>query len=257
MEERIAEWLAARRRAGGSVADWPADMKPASETAAYRAQALTMSLMASVWGAPAGWKIGVTTKPMQDYLGIATPIAGRMPSLYRRAPGASVRHADYCRIGVETEIAMVMKAPLAGPVSATEAASAVGAIHPAIELVDDRYGGDYADVGVPAITADFAFHAGFVLGEAVPHWRRLDLGALHGTTRANGKAVGEGWGRDVMGHPMASLAWLAGKLAALGARLEPGEVVMTGSLPLPYWAKRGDRIESEIDGLGVVTLDFA
>jgi 2-keto-4-pentenoate hydratase len=193
---------------------------------------------------------------MQDYLGIAAPIAGRMPSLYRRAAGAAVRHADYCRIGVETEIAMVLKAPLAGPVSAEEAARAVGSIHPAIELVDDRYGGDYAGVGVPAITADFAFHAGFVLGEAAPHWQRLDLAALRGTTRVNGKAVGEGWGRDVMGHPMAALAWLAGRLASLGARLEPGEVVMTGSLPLPYWAKRGDRIAAEIEGLGAVTLGF-
>ncbi len=59
-----------------------------------------------------------------------------------------------------------------------------------------------------------------------------------------------------MGHPLNSLAWLANRLAEMGQRLEPGEVVMTGSLPLPYWAKDGDRIESEIERLGKVTLEF-
>lgn len=256
MDERTAQWLAARRRAGQAVGDWPADLKPGSETAGYRVQARVMTLLQPVWGAPAGWKIGVTTKAMQDYLGIRAPIAGRMPALYRRAPGAEIRHDAYCRIGIETEIAMVLKAPLEGPVSAEAAARAVGSIHPAIELVDDRYGGDYAGVGVPAIVADFAFHAGFVLGEAVAGWERIDLGAIRGTTRANGRVMGEGFGRDVMGDPMASLAWLANRLAEMSARLEPGEAVMTGSLPLPYWAKRGDRIESEIERLGKATLAF-
>ncbi len=256
MEERAAEWLAARRRAGQAVADWPAEVKPASEAAGYRVQARVMTLMQPLWGAPAGWKIGVTTKPMQDYLGIAAPIAGRMPALYRRAPGARVRHDQHCRIGVETEIAMVLRAPLEGPVTADAAARAVGAIHPAIELVDDRYGGDYGTLGVPAIIADFAFHAGFVLGEAVAGWEKIELGAVRGTTRVNGTVAGEGMGRDVMGHPLTSLAWLANRLAEMGARLEPGEVVMTGSLPLPYWAKAGDRIESEIERLGKVTLEF-
>jgi 2-keto-4-pentenoate hydratase len=256
MEERAAEWLAARRRAGKAVGDWPAELKPATEAAGYRVQARVMGLLQPLWGAPAGWKIGVTTKAMQDYLGIAAPIAGRMPALYRRAPGAHVRHAAYCRIGVETEIALVLKAPLEGPVTADEAARALGAIHPAIELVDDRYGGDYAGVGVPAIVADFAFHAGFVLGEPVAGWEKIDLGAVRGRTRANGKIMGEGFGRDVMGHPLNSLAWLANRLAEMGQRLEPGEVVMTGSLPLPYWAKDGDRIQSEIERLGKVTLEF-
>ncbi|HUK57960.1 MAG TPA: fumarylacetoacetate hydrolase family protein [Stellaceae bacterium] len=256
MEERAAEWLAARRRAGMALADWPAALKPATEAAGYEVQARTMTLLQPLWGAPAGWKIGVTTKAMQDYLGISAPIAGRMPALFRRAPGVEVHHAAYCRIGIETEIALVLKTALAGPVSAEEAARAVGQVHPAIELVDDRYGGDYSGVGVPAIIADFAFHAGFVLGGPVAGWETIDLGAVRGTTRVNGKIVGEGFGRDVMGHPFRSLAWLAGRLAEMGQRLEPGEVVMTGSLPLPYWAKAGDRIQSEIERLGTVTLEF-
>jgi 2-keto-4-pentenoate hydratase len=65
-----------------------------------------------------------------------------------------------------------------------------------------------------------------------------------------------GRGADVLGHPMRSLAWLANRLGTLGRRLEPGEIVMTGSLPLPYWAQAGDQVEIEISGLGAVRVDF-
>jgi 2-keto-4-pentenoate hydratase len=256
MDERTADWLAARRRAGDLLRDWPADLKPASEAAGYRVQTRTMALLQPMWGAHAGWKIGVTSRAMQNYLGISAPVAGRMPSLYRRAPGAQVRHAAHCRIGIETEIALVLKTPLEGPCSPDEAGRAVGSLHPGIELVDDRYGGDYAGVGVPAIVADFAFHAGFILGEAVAGWERIDLSAVRGLTRANGIVMDEGVGRDVMGNPLAALAWLATRLAALGTRLEAGEVIMTGSMPLPYWAKPGDRVESEIERIGKLTLEI-
>jgi 2-keto-4-pentenoate hydratase/2-oxohepta-3-ene-1,7-dioic acid hydratase in catechol pathway len=31
---------------------------------------------------------------------------------------------------------------------------------------------------------------------------------------------------------------------------------MTGSMPLPYWAKPGDRVESEIERIGKLTLEI-
>jgi 2-keto-4-pentenoate hydratase len=256
-DPEAAQWIARRRRARQPVADMPAALKPADEDAGYRLQDAVLRAMAPEWGAPAGWKIGVTTPQMQDYLGIAAPIAGAMPSLFRRAPGALIRHAEHCRLGIECEIAMALKAPLGAGATPETAALAVAAIHPAIELVDDRYGGDYRGFGVPAMIADFAFHAGFVLGAPVPGWTRIDLAAVRGVTRANGRITGEGRGADVMGHPMASLAWLANRLGALCRRIEAGQVVLTGSLPLPYWAAPGDAVEIEIERLGRVALTIA
>ena len=34
--------------------------------------------------------------------------------------------------------------------------------------------------------------------------------------RINGEVVGEGYGRDVLGHPLDALAWLASTLATQG-----------------------------------------
>ncbi len=43
-------------------------------------------------------------------------------------------------------------------------------------------------------------------------------------------AIGEGHGRDILGHPFHSVAWLATQLASKGVGLKAGQVVMTGSV---------------------------
>jgi 2-keto-4-pentenoate hydratase len=77
---------------------------------------------------------------------------------------------------------------------------------------------------------------------------------VRGTTSADGTVRLEGRGADVFGHPMNSLAWLATRLGALGIGLAAGEVVLTGSLPVTYWATAGEVIETEIERLGGIRL---
>ncbi len=254
------DWFATRRLADDDVADLPAELKPADEAQAYQIQGGVIErLIAAGRGPQVGWKIGVTTPQMRAHLGIEAPIIGAVLEAGRRAAGSTVDTGLFTRIGIECEIAMVLGQPLGGgaPVNRHDAEAVVAAIHPAIELVDDRYGGDYPAFGVPGIIADFCFHAGFVLGAPVPDWRDLDLAALAGVTRANGVEKVRGLGADVQGHPMASLAWAANQLSTIGRRLEAGDIVLTGSLPLPYWAQPGEEIEIEIERLGSVGVTLA
>ena len=81
--------------------------------------------------------------------------------------------------------------------------------------------------------------------------------AVIGLTCVNDAERLRGRGVDVLGNPLASLAWLANRVTGLGRRLEPGQIIMTGSLPLPYWAERGDTMEVVLSGLGKVTIDVA
>lgn len=255
-EREAAEWIAERRLVR-QPGDLPAGLKPASEDAAYRIQFLVCALLgAGGHGVRAGWKVGITTPQMRALIGIETPVGGTLLAGDRHEPDATLRLVDYCRLGIECEIAMVLGSPLGGggTVDAATAAAAVAHIHPAIELVDDRYHGDYIGSGAPAIIADNAFQAGFVLGPAVEDWRAIDLGAVRGVTRADGKVRLEGRGADVFGHPMNSLAWIATRLGAFGMRLEPGAIVLTGSLPVTYWASAGEMIETEIERLGSIRL---
>jgi len=258
-EEQAAAWIAARRLAGESLIAMPDSLKPDTEEEGYRIQAdVQARLVASGAGPLVGWKVGVTTPQMRAALGLDAPIGGAILAGGRHENGATLRYTDYVRIGIECEMAFVLGSPLGGtptPVDVAAARGAVASLHPAIELVDDRYGGAYRDFGVPTIIADDAFHAGFVLGPAMAHWEQLDLGALRGVTRANGRVVGEGCGADVQGHPLASLAWMANLLTALGGRMEPGDIVLTGSLPVVYWTAPGEAVEIEIERLGALRLN--
>jgi 2-keto-4-pentenoate hydratase len=104
--------------------------------------------------------------------------------------------------------------------------------------------------------ADDFFHAAIVLGPPAADWRRLDLAAASGTTTVDGKEVLAGRGADVLGHPMNSLVWLANRLDEIGEHLAAGQIVMTGSLTLPHWAKKGEAVRIAIGGLGEARVAF-
>ena len=99
------------------------------------------------------------------------------------------------------------------------------------------------------------FNAGVIMGNPVPSWRDLDLGAAYGSMTINGEVVGEGHGSDVMGHPLEPLAWLANKLAEQGFGLLAGMVIITGSIVSPKFVKSGDTASIMIEGLGGAELD--
>jgi 2-keto-4-pentenoate hydratase len=73
----------------------------------------------------------------------------------------------------------------------------------------------------------------------------------------NDAVVGEGHGRDVMGHPLDALVWLANGLAQRGQRLTQGMVVMTGSIVATKFVHPGDRVRFYMDGIGEVRLSVA
>ena len=87
-------------------------------------------------------------------------------------------------------------------------------------------------------------------------WREIDLASVLGWMRINGEEVGRGHGRDILGHPLEALAWLANRLNDRGARLRAGEFVLLGSLVQTVWLTRGDRVEIEVEGLGSARLSL-
>lgn len=258
--DRAADWLAAARLSRRSVGEMPDELRPQSAADGYAIQRrVQQRLTRAGRGNLVGWKVGATTLPMQKLLNMPEPVAGGvLSSAVLRSP-AELRHADFLKPGIECEVCMRLRSPLPGKPGKVDRAgtgAAVEAMCAAIEVVDNRYG-DFARMGAPLIIADDAFQAAVVLGEWTTDWRGLDLVDCVGTAAVDGVTKLEGRGLDVMGHPLESLAWTANLLAGRGERLEPGQIVMTGSLTLPYWANRGEKLQTRIDGLGAVNLVFA
>lgn len=232
----------------------PAELQPADVAEAYAIrQAFQEIEESSGRGAVAGYKIGLTTRVMQQLCGIGEPCYGAIFAREVHHSPALLSARDFCRIGAETEIAFRLGEDLPKGGDRGRVAAAVEGAMPAIELIEDLdY--DYARLNAAAMVAGNVWNAGVVLGAAVADWRRLELDRAAARLSINGREVGSGTGGDVMGHPLNALAWLADKLAASGTPLRRGMIVMTGSIvPIQYPAA-GDRLVVEVSGLGTAEL---
>jgi len=249
-----ADAILAARRERRILAPLGADA-PAHPEAGYAVQHAVALGQGAV--PPAGFKIGATTKQMQDYLGLMGPAAGFVPKASLNPSGTEFRFADFLNPGVECEIGIRLGSDLpAGPTTRAQAAAAVAEVFPAIEIVEKRYG-DLALLGTPTLIADQVFHASGVLGAPVAGWRDLDLGAAKGTFHVGGKVVGSGHGRDLLGHPMEALAWLAASGAArVFGGLKAGQVVWLGSVTPPIWLEGPCEVVADFDLLGRAALRF-
>jgi 2-keto-4-pentenoate hydratase len=210
-------------------------------------------------GALVGYKIGCTSKVMQDYLGIPHPCGGGVFEKGVHDSGAKLAASDFVRVGVECEIAVRLArdlSPAEQPFTAEWMGEAVEAYYPAIEIVDDRYV-KWETLGAPTLVADDFFAAACVLGKPVSRNDAPDLLKVAGRALVNGQEEGRGTGADVLGHPHNALAWLANHLAAEGRGLHAGQIVLTGSLVKTLWLKAGDQVRMELEGLGAVEATFA
>ncbi|HEU0083871.1 MAG TPA: fumarylacetoacetate hydrolase family protein [Bradyrhizobium sp.] len=252
-----ANAIASARRDRTPLQALAPDIAPRDEAEGYRIQDAVHAVLAPETGPLTGYKIGCTSAVMQRYLGIPHPCGGGVFARGVHPSGVSLRHADYVRVGVECEIAVRLARDLAPGDAFTDdsVADAIDAYHPAIEIVDDRYA-DWRTLGAPTLVADDFFAAGCVLGAALPRAAAPDLLAVTGIALINGAEAGRGSGADVLGHPHAALAWLAGHLAAQRKTLRAGQIVLTGSLVQTVWLKAGDNVVMQLAGLGTVAAEF-
>ena len=254
-----AKFIASRRRSRAQLDALPADIAPTSEADGYRVQRALHDLMRPQLGAVVGYKIGCTSKVMQEYLEIPHPCGGGVFERGVHDSGVKLSASDFVRVGVECEIAVKLARdmlPTEEPFTAEWVGEAVEAYYPAIEIVDDRYV-KWETLGAPTLVADDFFAAACVIGEPVARSAAPDLLKVTGRAIINGKEQGRGTGADVLGHPHEALAWLANHLAAEGRGLHAGQIVLTGSLVKTVWLNAGDHVRMELEGLGEVEATFA
>jgi 2-keto-4-pentenoate hydratase len=251
---RVAEALLAEHKANARFRTLGPPDGPASIADAYDIQQRYVALLRGAHGEAVGYKVGLTSATMQTFCGIDHPIAGVVLASRVHQSGATVRRADFGRLGLEFEIAVRIKSDVpitSEPCTAETIAPHIDGVCAAIEIVDDR-SADYSSLDVRSLVADNSWNAGIVLSEFLRKWPDLE-GALGRATR-DGAAVGEGFGRDILGHPFNSAAWLATQLASRGEGLKAGQVVMTGSVMKTVFPESDAGYRFELEGIGVVEV---
>ena len=192
-----------------------------------------------------GWKVGLTAPAIQQQFGFHEPVFGCV--LDSQPSGHVFAAGDLIAPGFENELCMRLRADLSGPVSLDEARAAIDVVYPALEIIETR--GPFTEQIALAL-ADNAQQKTVILGAPVA--LPADLATIEARVSVNGRQVGTGTGDAVLGNPLHSIVWLAGKLSAFGRGLKAGEIVMTGSFTRQFPINPGDRIETVVTGIGAV-----
>ena len=201
-----------------------------------------------------GYKVGFTTAALQERHGLTEPVLGFMlgSGVYRS--GDAVPLSRFIAIGVEVEVAFLLKSDLAGPgVTIASALLAVEAAMPSFELIDFRLSGTPRG---PDVIADGVYTNAIVLGRPLTPVTGIDL-ALEGVVfEQDGQIVATRTAAEVLGNPLVSLAWAANTLGRMGRGLRAGEVVLTGSISKVLRPTAGQSVRASFTRLGSVACRF-
>lgn len=248
--ERIDAFVASRtqRPLWGEV---PPVFWPHSAAEGYRLQREVYERLSQQGQRRIGYKIGCTAPGSQRPFGLHEPIYAGIFEHTRRRTLKEACAMPLVNPSIECEIAFRMARDVDPHEAGSEAAllGAIAETYVACEVVDSRYGVPPPAIGVPALLADDFLHAAFVLGvPAVPD-RPDAIRHPRGMIEIDGRLITEPSAGAL--PPLASLAWLVGKLADNGERLRAGEIVMTGSIldPVPI-AARPTHIALAVSGVG-------
>jgi 2-keto-4-pentenoate hydratase len=203
-----------------------------------------------------GRKVGLTSRPMQEFLRVFEPTFGVLLDDMFVDDGDEIALEELIQPRVEAEIAFVMCRDLVGPgITTTNALTAIAGVLPAIEVGDSRI----ADWRIQLVdtVADNASSGRLVLGGKLTAVTDLDLSVIGMVISRNGALLHTGAGAAVLGNPARCVAWLANKLASFGAALHSGDVVLSGALHRLVPVLPGDVFRAEFGHLGAVTTHFS
>jgi 2-keto-4-pentenoate hydratase len=223
---------------------------------AYAIQAAYNRLQETRLGRRAGYKIGLTSRRMQQMCGVDHPNSGVVFEKRLHPSGTTLSLSSLVHLGLEFECCARLGRPLgprASPYTLEEIAAAVEAVAPAFEVIDDRNSAYPLDL--LSLIADNSWNEGNVIGEFSASWP--DLASARSRLECDGRVIDQGYGRDVLGHPFEPLRWLANSLGAQGQTLQAGEIVLTGSWVTTRFPKAGERYRHTIEGVGSVEVTLA
>lgn len=230
------------------------DRAPLTLDDAYRIQEGFVKRRIDAGETVVGKKIGVTSKAVQDMLGVDQPDFGQLLSGMVFADGATIDLGTLIQPKAEAELAFKLKDDLVGPgITAVDVLRATEWVAPCIEIVDSRIR-DW-NIRIVDTVADNASCGVFVLGEAHAHPLDVDLNLAGMVVRVDGEVVTTGAGAAVQHGPANAVAWLANTLGALGLPFRAGEVILSGSQSVLLPCVPGT-LTCTVGGLGSCTITF-
>jgi 2-oxopent-4-enoate hydratase len=223
---------------------------------AYAIQTINIDRRVAAGQRIIGRKVGLTSRPMQELLGVDEPDFGVLTDEMMVEDGDLIDLRRLNQPRVEAELAFVMERDLSGPgVTTGVALRAIAGALPAVEIVDSRV----ADWKIKLVdtVADNASSGLLVVGGRMRPVADLDLRLLGVAVSRRGELIDTGAGAAALGNPARCVAWLANKLGAFGAGLRAGDIVLPGAVHKMVPVAPGDVFRADFAHLGAVTVRFS
>ncbi len=208
-----------------------------------------------------GWKIGLTSKAMQDALKINIPDSGILFDNMLFKSRDAIPSNRFIETRIEAEIAFSMKKSLEGEkVTREEVLEATEYVFPCLEILDTRIERKDKKTGklrtVFDTISDNAANAGVVIGEPNSNPSNYDLRRVGAIVYRNGEVEETGLGAGVLDDPVSGIVWLVKRLAKYNKKISKGEIILSGSFIRPIEARKGDVFLADFGDFGSVECEF-
>lgn len=208
-----------------------------------------------------GYKIGLTSRAMQNAMKINEPDYGVLLDDMVFADGSDIDTAQFCDPRIEVELAFVLKDKLEGEnVTIFDVLNATDYVVPALEIIAARSHRVHPETGytrtIKDTIADNAANAGIIIGGRPIKPLDVDLRWCGALFYQNGVLEETGLAAGVLNHPANGICWVAKRFAPHGIALEPGQIILAGSFTRPAIIKSGDTIHADYGRLGGISCRF-
>ena len=200
-----------------------------------------------------GWKVGFGAPAAMEMMGTAAPLLGYLTNATLRPSGATVDASDWDRPFIEFEVAVRMGRDVAADASPDQAAAAVDAIAPAIELANIHLA--IGPDTVTEIVAGNIFHTGLILGTWDESRAGLDIDGLVANIAIDGVETEQVADLQALpGFYPNIVAAVAKTLGATGEQLRAGDLIITGSVVQPVAASGGSEFTFTLGPLDSISV---
>jgi 2-keto-4-pentenoate hydratase len=253
--EQLAAQLLARFDQVQTVDEMAQDFVRLGFEDAYRVQLALVAQRCARGERIVGRKVAFTSRGTMLQFGVTESAFGTILSGGVFADGEAVPVSQFPAVGAEAEVAFVIGEELKGPgVSIAQALRATEGVVPAIEIINLCI--RHTPWNAIEVIATNAVHGGIVLGGQITPLDGLNLRYEGMVAEVDGEPIGSGAGVEVLGHPAASVAWLANKLAEFNLALHPGDIVLSGSIIRMLEVKAGQAVRVTFSRIGSVGARF-
>jgi 2-keto-4-pentenoate hydratase len=222
---------------------------------AYAVQAKTVRLRELRGERVIGYKVGCTSRAVQEQLSVKEPIFGQLFDTGCHRSGARLPSSRFANLAVEGEMAVRLSKDLpCKPLSVSEVRDAIDEVFPVIEL--HHY---LLPAGWPSgawVIASNGMHAGVVFPQPGSSFSGA-LDAAHSLRiQINEIVVGSVEEPASLVSPVDSLRGLSGRLARFGLSLCKDQVILTGSPMNLFPVAPDSRIVVEAPPLGACCVEI-